>query len=43
MMLGYELALAYTGIENLTAKAIWSDFGDEGYEKSTYLGQLPVG
>ena len=26
---GYELALAYTGIENFTAKAIWSDFSDQ--------------
>ena len=25
---GYEVALAFTGIENLTAKAIWSDFTD---------------
>ena len=33
---GYELALAYTGIENFTAKAIWSDFSDQGYEKSTF-------
>ena len=36
---GYELALAFTGIENLTAKAIWSDFGAPtagAYEKSTY-------
>ena len=38
---GYELALAFTGIENFTAKAIWSDFSDtpviDGpYEKSTY-------
>lgn len=36
---GYELALAFTGIENFTAKAIWSDFsapGDDAYEKSTY-------
>jgi hypothetical protein len=36
---GYELALAYTGIENLTAKAIFSDFSapaSEAYEKSTY-------
>jgi len=36
---GYELALAYTGIENFTAKAIYSDFSDpasEAYEKSTY-------
>ena len=36
---GYALALAYTGIENLTAKAIFSDFsapGSEAYEKSTY-------
>jgi hypothetical protein len=35
---GYEIALAFTGVENLTAKAIWSDFGDAGasaYEKST--------
>ena len=34
---GYELALAFTGIENLTAKAIWSDFtASDDYEKSTY-------
>jgi hypothetical protein len=36
---GYELALAFTGIENFTAKAIWSDFsapGTDAYEKSTY-------
>jgi hypothetical protein len=36
---GYELALAFTGIENFTAKAIWSDFSDPAngnYEKSTY-------
>jgi hypothetical protein len=37
---GYELALAYTGIENFTAKAIWSDFSDQvggpSYEKATY-------
>ncbi len=33
---GYELALAFTGIENFTAKAIWSDFSDQGYEKSTF-------
>ena len=36
---GYEVALAYTGIENFTAKAIWSDFtdADVAYEKSTFL------
>ena len=36
---GYELALAFTGIENFTAKAIWSDFSapaSGAYEKSTY-------
>ena len=35
---GYELALAYTGIDNLTAKAIWSDFSDQeqAYTKNTY-------
>ena len=36
---GYELALAFTGIENLTAKAIYSDFSaplTAAYEKSTY-------
>ena len=36
---GYELALAFTGIENFTAKAIFSDFSapaTEAYEKSTY-------
>ena len=40
---GYELALAYTGIENLTAKAIWSDFGEQGYEKSTYWVSYSIG
>ena len=47
---GYELALAYTGIENFTAKAIYSDFSapaTEAYEKSTYwisykLGKLLI-
>jgi len=36
---GYEVAFAYTGIENFTAKAIFSDFSaptSEAYEKSTY-------
>ena len=36
---GYELALAYTGVENFTAKAIFSDFSaptSEAYEKSTF-------
>jgi hypothetical protein len=36
---GYELALAYTGIENFTAKAIFSDFSapsSEAYEKETF-------
>jgi hypothetical protein len=36
---GYEIALAYTGVENFTAKAIYSDFSaptSEAYEKSTY-------
>ena len=36
---GYELALAYTGIENFTAKAIFSDFSAPttgAYEKSTF-------
>ena len=44
---GYEFALAFTGIENFTAKAIWSDFSNvtpdatpgseaDPYEKSTY-------
>ena len=36
---GYELALAFTGIDNLTAKAIYSDFSapsEEAYEKSTF-------
>jgi hypothetical protein len=40
---GYELALAYTGIDNLTAKAIWSDFGEQGYEKSTYWVSYSLG
>ena len=36
---GYELALAFTGIENFTAKAIFSDFSapaTEAYEKETF-------
>jgi len=44
---GYELALAYTGIENLTAKAIWSDFSDQvggpAYEKSTFWLSYQLG
>jgi len=40
---GYELALAYTGIDNLTAKAIWSDFGEQGYEKATYWVSYSLG
>ena len=42
---GYELALAFTGIDNLTAKAIWSDFSDQvgGYEKSTYWISYQLG
>ena len=50
---GYELALAFTGIENLTAKAIWSDFSNvtpvagEGeqdpYEKSTFWISYQLG
>jgi hypothetical protein len=40
---GYELALAYTGIDNLTAKAIWSDFGEQGYEKATYWISYSLG
>jgi hypothetical protein len=42
---GYELALAFTGVENLTAKAIWSDFSDQvgGYEKSTYWISYQLG
>jgi len=44
---GYELALAYTGIENLTAKAIWSDFSDQvggpAYEKSTFWVSYQLG
>ena len=39
---GYELALAFTGIENFTAKAIWSDFSDGGYEKATYWVQYQL-
>ena len=36
---GYELSLAFTGVENLTAKAIWSDFtasSTDPYSKSTF-------
>jgi len=46
---GYELALAYTGIENLTVKAIWSDFSDQMggafncYEKSTFWASYELG
>jgi hypothetical protein len=46
---GYELALAYTGIENLTVKAIWSDFSDQigpgfnCYEKSTFWASYELG
>ena len=43
---GYEIALAFTGVENLTAKAIWSDFGDAGadaYEKSTFWVSYQLG
>ena len=43
---GYEIALAFTGVENLTAKAIWSDFGDAGaaaYEKSTFWISYQLG
>ena len=44
---GYELALAYTGMENLTVKAIWSDFSDQAggpaYEKSTFWASYQLG
>ena len=43
---GYELALAYTGIENFTAKAIFSDFSapaSGAYEKSTYWVSYQLG
>ena len=42
---GYEVALAYTGIENFTAKAIWSDFtdADVAYEKSTFWVSYQLG
>jgi hypothetical protein len=44
---GYELALAYTGVENLTVKAIWSDFSDQAggpaYEKSTFWASYQLG
>jgi hypothetical protein len=47
---GYELALAFTGIENLTAKAIWSDFSNvtpsasaDPYEKSTFWISYELG
>jgi hypothetical protein len=43
---GYELALAYTGMENLTVKAIWSDFSDQlgpSYEKSTFWASYQLG
>jgi len=44
---GYELALAYTGIENFTAKAIFSDFSDQvglpAYEKQTLWVSYQLG
>ena len=42
---GYEVALAYTGIENFTAKAIWSDFTDATapYDKSTFWVSYQLG
>jgi hypothetical protein len=42
---GYEVALAYTGIENFTAKAIWSDFtdADSPYDKSTFWVSYQLG
>jgi len=43
---GYELALAFTGVDNLTAKAIFSDFSaptSEAYEKSTYWISYELG
>ena len=42
---GYEVALAYTGIENFTAKAIWSDFtdADVAYDKSTFWVSYQLG
>ena len=42
---GYEVALAFTGIENLTAKAIWSDFtdADAPYDKSTFWVSYQLG
>ena len=43
---GYEIALAFTGVENFTAKAIWSDFGDatsDPYEKSTFWVSYQMG
>ena len=40
---GYEFALAYTGLENFTAKAIWSDFSDQGYEKETFWVSYQLG
>ena len=48
---GFEYALAFTGVENLTAKAIWSDFSapaTDAYKKSTFwisyqMGKLLLG
>jgi hypothetical protein len=40
---GYEFALAYTGLENFTAKAIWSDFSKQGYEKETFWVSYQLG
>ena len=44
---GYELALAYTGIENFTVKGIWSDFSDQvgepAYKKSTFWASYQLG
>jgi len=43
---GFEYAFAFTGVENLTAKAIWSDFsapGSGAYEKSTFWVSYQMG
>jgi hypothetical protein len=43
---GFEYAFAFTGVENLTAKAIWSDFsapGSDSYEKSTFWVSYQMG
>ena len=37
---GFEYAFAFTGVENLTLKAIMADW--DTYEITTFWGELPV-